>query len=164
MKLHAGHIEVLLARHLGTSQNVIVPNISWGLHIHEVDLLVLTQSGYVWEIEIKTSLSDLKADAKKSHGHYSEKIKRLYFAVPQELQDKALELIPERAGLFVIGESLVDNKLYVKLVKAPFVNKKARKLSDTEIKKVYELAALRLWSLKEIIYRLQEEKSKLKEA
>jgi hypothetical protein len=153
-KLHAGHIEVILARYLDPQLNLIVPNVSWGLNIHEVDLLVVTQCGYAWEIEIKTSLSDLKADGNKKHGHYSEKIKRLYFAVPEELEEQALKYIPERAGLFVI-----INKEYVKLIKPAKINTMARKLTDEEIKKVHELAAMRLWSLKEIIYRLQEEKN-----
>lgn len=82
---------------------VIVPNISWGLGFqHELDLLVLTNNNHVWEVEIKVSKSDLKADLKKRHGHYSNKIRRLYFAVPKELQEDALLLIPERAGLFVV--------------------------------------------------------------
>ena len=46
--------------------NLIVPNISWGLGLHECDLLVLTSSGYATEIEIKVSKADLKVvvDAK----------------------------------------------------------------------------------------------------
>jgi hypothetical protein len=107
--MHSGEIEVLMARYLGTSVTIVVPNVYYGLHIHETDLLVLTPSGYAWEIEIKTSLADLKADKKKAHGHYSNKIKRLYFAVPEDLKDKALEHIPERAGLFVIKPEYRSN-------------------------------------------------------
>jgi hypothetical protein len=151
VKLHSGHIEVILARYLDYRLNLIVPNISYGLNLHEIDLLILTPSHYAWEIEIKTSLSDLKMDKKKSHGHYSNKIKRLYFAVPKELEEKALELIPERAGLFVI----YDNK-YVKCVKTPIINKKARPFTEQEIQHLYELAAMRIWSLKEALYNKQK--------
>jgi hypothetical protein len=157
--MHSGEIEVLVARYLGNTATIVVPNISWGLHIHECDLLVLTSSGYAWEIEIKTSVADLKADQKKKHGHNSNKIKRLYFAVPIELQDKALELIPERAGLFVAGVGIKSHRPYVSLVRVPKLNPRARKLTPEEIKKLYELAVLRIWSLKEVIYRLQKEKN-----
>lgn len=139
-------IEIALARHLNTRINLIVPNIFWGLGLnYEADLVVVTQSNYAWEIEIKTSLQDLKNDKKKKgFAHCSNKFKRLYFAVPIELKEKALELIPERSGLFVI-----EKNLRVTLIKAPKINKNARKLNDNEIKKLHELCAMRMWNLKE---------------
>jgi len=156
-ELHSGDIELALARHLNVNQNVIVPNISWGLHLHEIDLLVLTQSGYAWEIEIKISLSDLKADKKKHHQHFSNKIKRLYFAVPIELQEQALTLIPERAGLFVVGGKAYRGGVAVQLIKAPQINIQARPFNPEEINHLYKLATLRMWNLKEIVYRLCRE-------
>lgn len=156
MRLHAGDIEVIVAKYLNPRQNLIVPNVCWGLGLHEIDLLVLTPSKYAWEIEIKTSLTDLKADKNKRHGHYSNIIKRLYFAVPEELQEQALRYIPERAGLFVI-----IGTEYIRLVRAPKINIQARKFNENEIKKLYELAAMRLWSLKEIIYRLKRNPANL---
>jgi hypothetical protein len=166
--MHKGEMEVILARHLNPRINLIVPNVSWGLGIHEVDLLVLSPSNYASEIEIKISLADLKADLKKEHGHYSNKIKKLYFAVPKELEEKALEIIPERAGLFVVDQGYTKKgwryggKLepYVYLKRSPKLNPTARNLNDKEIKKLYELAAMRIWSLKETVYRLQKQKDK----
>jgi len=160
VKLHAGDIEIAIAKHLNPRINLIVPNISWGLWFnHEIDLLVVTQNKYAWEIEIKISVSDLKADLKKEHHHESAKIKRFYFAVPETLKDKALELIPKNAGLFTVEE---DDTCWVHLVKAPTVNINARKFNDEEMQRLYELAAMRLWSLKETIYRIQREKPKKK--
>ena len=162
--MHTGEIELLLARYFSYQQNIIVPNISYGLNLHEVDLLVIKQSHYAIEIEIKISVADLKADLKKPHGHRSNKIKLLYFAVPSEIKDKALELIPERAGLLTITHDIAkrsnghfSNRYYVSAIKAPIVNKLARKLTDKEISKVYELASMRIWNLKEIIYRLRKD-------
>lgn len=134
-----------------------MPNVSYGLNIHEVDLLVISHSGYATEVEIKISVADLKADLRKSHGHRSNKIKYLYFAVPLELQEKALELIPERAGLIVIIPNKYNNDWYANIIKAPIVNKQARKLTEKELLKLGSLAAMRIWSLKEIIYRHQKE-------
>jgi len=149
--MHSGEIELALARYFDTRENLIVPNISWGLNLHEIDLLVLNSSNYAYEIEIKISLSDLKADQNKKHQHLSNKIKRLYFAVPLELKLEALKYIPERSGLFI-----VEDNTRVTLIKLPIINKNARKFNDNEIKKLYELSNMRLWNLKEIIYRLQK--------
>lgn len=163
--MHTGEIEVSIARYFGTRTNLIVPNVFWGLGFpYEIDLLVVTPKKYAYEIEIKVSLSDLKADLKKKHQHYSEKIKRLYFAIPEELKDKALLLIPERAGLFIITKSFTHNghliRENVSLIKNPKQNNTARPLTDKEIFKLYELAAMRMWNLKTIIYNIQKNGNK----
>ena len=55
-----------------------MPNISWGLGVHEIDLFVVRPSGYAIEVEIKVSLSDFKADFNKKHTHSSPKIREFY--------------------------------------------------------------------------------------
>lgn len=67
---------------------VVVPRVSWGLESHECDILALSSSNYAHEIEIKISISDLKADFKKHHQHISRdnKIKCLWYAAPVEMQ------------------------------------------------------------------------------
>jgi len=151
--IHTGDMEVIIARHFGYNRNLIVPNVYWGLGFrHELDLIVVTPPRWATEIEIKISLSDLKADAKKKHGHHSEKIRQLYFAVPEKLRDRALEFIPERAGLVIVRnhpwrQAIIERK--------PKVNTSARKLTEKEIHKLLKLAAMRIWSLKEHIYRLK---------
>jgi hypothetical protein len=155
--MHSGEMEVILARYFDYRRNLIVPNISYGLHIHEVDLLVVTPAHYATEVEIKVSIADLKADLKKPHGHRSNKIRLLYFAIPEELQIKATPLIPERAGLIVVRGNKTKSYFQAEVVKAPIVNKLARKLTDKEVNHVYELAAMRIWSLKEVVYRLKKD-------
>ena len=61
-------MEVALAHYLNMRVNLIVPNISWGMFIHECDLLVITPAGYMWEVEIKVSKQDLSRDSKKRIG------------------------------------------------------------------------------------------------
>ena len=145
-------IELALVRHLNSRINLIVPNVFWGLGLsYEADLVVVKPSQWAYEIEIKTSLSDLKAEKKKKYfAHHSNKFKYLYFAVPENLKEQALELIPERSGLFIVKE----NEMVI-LVKPPKINKNARKLNDKEMKKLHELCQMRIWNLKEIIYRNQ---------
>lgn len=52
----AKEIEIAIARYFGIRQNAIVPNVSWGLGFpYECDLLILRDSGFAIEIEIKIS-------------------------------------------------------------------------------------------------------------
>jgi hypothetical protein len=98
----ARDIETRVANYFDYRRNLIVPNASWGVGLHECDLLILSQRNYATEVEIKISRSDLRADLKKSHGHNSVKIKNLWFAVPFELVPDAAELAPLRAGILGI--------------------------------------------------------------
>lgn len=157
-KITALDIEIALANRFEYYRNVIVPNVSYGLHIHECDLLILSKNNYATEIEIKISKSDLRADSKKKHGHYSNKIKRLFFAVPENLKEDALKLIPERAGLF-----LVKDNNYVELIKNAKINKNARPLSNKEIIKLYQLASMRIWPLKTVVNNQCKNRKLLKE-
>ena len=161
--MHAGDVEIAVARLYGWRQCFIVPNVSWGLNfIHELDMLVISSSGYATEIEIKVSLSDLKADQKKKHTHYSQRIKYFYFAVPEGLQKKALELIPDRAGLIVVREKSKFRQPRTFIAKTAEVNKCAQKLTESDLIKLGKLAAMRIWSLKEHAYRLQKENQTLR--
>jgi len=144
-------IEVRVARYMDICTNTIVPNISWGLGIHECDLMVVSSAGYVTEIEIKVSKSDLLAESKKKHSHDDPRIKNFYFAVPSDLADFALEHIPERAGLIIVSK---DGQ--VRTMKSPVHNHKAEKLTPEEHLKVARLGSMRMWGLKEKIIKYKE--------
>ena len=140
-------MEILLASHFDFRQKLIVPNVSWGLWIdhkplHECDLLICTQNNYLWEVEIKISMSDLKADKKKSHGHYHKAIKRLYFAVPENFKNYEKH-IPNRAGIITVGE---DGPC--KIVRKAKENKKAMSISNKQKAHLAHLGAMRIWGLK----------------
>ena len=143
-------VEIALASYFDYRRNLIVPNISWGLGIHECDLFILSQSGYATEVEIKISKSDLKADAKKWHNHESNLIKKLYFAIPEKLAEH-IQYIPERAGVIVLKrykDTKTTDYLLCSILRKPKPNKHARKLTDEERYKVARLGALRIWGLK----------------
>ena len=164
-KFHCGEIEVAVAKFFDPRQNLIVPNISWGMFVHECDLLVLTQSNYAYEIEIKISASDLKADSKKPHSHRSNKIKILYFALPEYLRDYH-EMVPQRAGIIEVSR---QNKWHwdyehqkqiqdgehdcCKIIRAPHVNREAGKWDDKQRMELMRLSTMRIWSLKEALNR-----------
>ena len=151
--MNSCEIEIAVARHFDYRANLIVPNVYRGLNFkYELDLIIVYPSYYASEVEIKVSISDLKAEKNKSsYAHESDKIKRLYFAVPYNLKDKSIALIPERAGLLSVN--LVKGFWVVTLEKAPRINKSARKLEEWEVNRLRELAAMRIWSLKEALLK-----------
>ena len=142
--LNALDIEFALARRLGPRMYTICPNVYWGLGFnHELDLCVLTKADWVWEIEIKTNVFDLKRDLDKYHHHASTRIRALFFAVPDTMKDKALELCPERAGIWIVNQ-----QHQCTLIRKPKLNRDARKFTDAEKFKLIRLATMRLWDRK----------------
>jgi len=150
-KLKTIDMEIAVATYLNIRTNLIVPNISWGMSLHECDLLVITPSGCGWEIEIKVTKSDLIKDKEKYHGHYNKKIKDLYFAIPDYLMD-CIEHIPERAGII-----LVNNKLQCKTYRRPKSTKNAYQFSQAERYKVARLGSMRIWGLKRKLNNLKKQ-------
>jgi len=144
-KLNTSDVEYAVAKYFNPRINLIVPNVWWGLGFnHELDLLICSNSRYCTEVEIKVSRSDIKADGKKGHNHDSKKIKRFFYAVPDSLAD--CEHLPVDCGLIV-----VDLNLRCKTVRPPRINRIARPLDDWEYLKLLQLAAMRVWTLKETL-------------
>lgn len=148
MKITTTEMECLVARFLNARANLIVPNVSWGMGLHECDLLVCTKAGYLWEVEIKVSKADLKKDAEKRHGHRNPKIKHLYFAIPNYLED-CIEHIPAHAGIITVAPA--DQKVWgrVKQIRAPETNRAATPLDYNARYTLARLGAMRIWSLKD---------------
>jgi len=139
-------IEHRVAKYFNFRQHVIVPNLSWGIthgggHGHEMDLAVITKSGYLYEIEIKISKSDLKKDLEKKHHHQSDKVSRLFFAIPDYLV-KSSELIPLNAGIITVR---YDKALIIRNSKVQDV----QKLTDKEIMNICRLGNMRIWGMRE---------------
>jgi hypothetical protein len=144
-ELNASDIEISVAHYFGIQSHIIVPNVSWGWNLkYEADLVVLTQNNVVYEVEIKTSVADIKADLKKQHQHDSNKFRRLYFAIPLYILDKAVQYIPERAGILSI-----NSRKYCITERAAKLNKLAKKIEDHDLIKLLRLSNMRIWTLKE---------------
>ena len=141
-------MEIALANYFNPRRNLIVPNVWWGMGLnHECDLMVMTRAGYVYEIEIKTSKADLVRDLKKPHGHGDDKIRKLYFCIPASLFEECQDLIPEPAGIIVFHEEGDDHLCYCHK-KREAKTTRARPLDRDEREKLYQLAAMRIWTLK----------------
>jgi len=124
--------------------------VSWGLGLHECDLLICSKAGYCTEVEIKTSKSDLIKDKEKSHGHKSKKIKYLYFAIPENLEKPdVIEHIPAHAGILVVFDGKYN--LGTKELRPPVKNSECRALTEREQYEMARLGALRMWDLKHTI-------------
>ena len=158
-------MEVALMRMFEPRVNLVVPNISWGLWIHECDLLVLTKAGYAYEIEIKVSRADLIKDKEKNHQHFDTRIKFLYFAIPEHLK-KDIEHIPERAGIIIVKKvqsERLDLKtrkwieceyLVCDVLRKPEKNS-GYKFTEEERYQVARLGTMRILGLKQKILKLK---------
>ena len=157
-------MEKLIYWYFQDSSLVIVPKISgnnWWLDTesdpiiwknivnHECDMLIVTKNRYLTEVEIKISLSDLKADFKKEHQHKDENIKNFYYAFPEEMKDKAIELIPEEAGILIaVKKHLNSGYEYrdIECYRKPKINKEAKPINDIVLTRIYRLGYLRYWN------------------
>jgi len=153
-KLHSGLMELAVVRLLNIRVFAIIPNISWGLVNHECDLLALDKNNRFTEIEIKISLSDLRADFKKDHGHNSRIISRLIYAIPEEMIEPALKLIPETAGIITVKW---NQRGYVADWFRVVRHDKTKKPSIEHILQFYRLGTMRIWSLKDTLYRSKKQ-------
>jgi hypothetical protein len=170
-------MEVALIKSFNPRQNIIVPNVSWGMHdthyrqLHECDIIVLSMSNYATEIEIKISKADLIKDRSKLHGHRHDLIRRLYYAVPSKLEAIALTCIPESAGLIVVsmqtstnykwyaGEGHEEYKVEyasVDVVRECKINTTAIKWTEAQKYQLARLGTMRILGLKEKVQLLQK--------
>lgn len=161
LKMHTGVIENSVAMLLNYRVYTIVPNVSWGLGLHhECDMLALDKDGRFTEIEIKISMSDLRADFRKKHGHRSKYISRLVYAIPDVMVEKSLELIPRDCG--IISVHLIENYgvrgFEARWVRRAKHNRNAEMVPQSVINKFHQLGCMRIWSLKQKLYNKCEER------
>jgi hypothetical protein len=141
-------IESALSNYFDPRRSIIVPNVWWGLGLnHECDLFVLTKSGFAYEVEIKISKVDLARDILKRHGHKSNQIRKLYFAIPGKME-RWIDLIPDHAGILILR----DNHIH-KLREAKN-NQDAKPLPIQTQLKLAHLGCMRMWKLKRDFARI----------
>jgi len=137
------------------------------------DILGVTNSRYLLEIEIKRSMSDFRANRQKSHIIWRDKLespdcpavvgfemerekalkwfpKFYWFLVPQDIAMKVQMALPTWAGL-ISSEDGIWTKV---IVEAP-VNKFAAKLHPKEALMLGRLMSNQIWSFSDTIDCLQ---------
>lgn len=155
MKLHAGHMQLAVVKLIDFRKHPIIPNVSYGffgMH-YESDLIVI-DNNKITEIEIKISLQDLKADfLKTKHQNPFKLIHRLIYAIPYELLEKALPIIPKNYGIILVKTLQRNNLTYYKASYYRIVRfNNNPSIENKHVIKLLELAAMRIWNLKKIIY------------
>ena len=152
-------IEYAISQRFDVRTHLVVPNVSWGALNHEADVLVVRESGYCIEFEIKQSFADFKSDFKKHkwQAGLSKKIKEFYYVFPAELWHKRegdiRQLLPEFAGVLVVYRDN-DHGRYSKIIREPKLNKSAIKMNDREMFNIARLGTMRIWNLKSTIILL----------
>jgi len=157
-------MEVALMRDLNFRANIIVPNISWGLNLHECDLLVVRRSGLAVEVEIKTSIADFKKDFTKKHRHSDHRISQMYWAFPEEVFKTNWSfiesMIDPSAGVLIVKKyvnQLDHIQYHVETVRnADMINR--YKWTEGEKMKLLRLGTIRNFGLKKKIMALSVEK------
>lgn len=145
-------IEIAVANYFRPRVNIVVPNVSWAFAHYEMDLVVVTRSNFVYEVEIKVSKRDLMADKKKRHDHCCDKTKYLFFAIPEALLEFR-EHIPEKAGIIVCSGyygRITDTRLFRRPKK-----RNHYELSQSEKFLLARLGYLRMWDLKSKVNRVK---------
>ena len=147
-------LEVLVANYFDWRKNVIVSNVFWGFGLnYEADLMVLTKSNHLYEVELKTSIQDLRNDLKKRVFHNSKRTKYLYFAMPEELIEEAKRILPKEVGLLsAVRRNCRDNNIdanrYIVCVRKP-KQRRSEPISDKDCFKLARLGTMRIWGRKQ---------------
>lgn len=157
--MNARQIEIAVATLFNWRQNIIVPNVAWGWGLrHEADMVVLRRSGWAIEIEIKCTASDILADLEKRVPHLDNcLIRQCYFAVPTKLVDNPN--IPLQYGVIEILENNAPDASWARrarIIRPASINRKARRTTEDEQRKLAELGAMRIWALKQKLELLRE--------
>lgn len=128
----------------------VIPNLSWSFLNYEADLIAISKQGYLREVEIKITLSDLRNDANKQKfinphsGAFKDRskwIKQFYYAIPRTLLDKANRIqLYGSAGLITI-----DDNECVEIIREAKINTAANKLSLIQAHKLMRLSSLKYW-------------------
>lgn len=128
--------------------DIFVPNVSWGLLNHEADMVIMTKSGYLTEIEIKRSWEDFKADFKKDHHHEDERVDKLYYCVPLSIKERVADYLIENeipfTGILYYSE---EGKIRTHNTGGKFYTG-GRKLFLEEQLTIARLGCMRVWNLK----------------
>jgi len=128
---------------------IAVPNVSWGWGLdYEADLIAVSPAGWCTEVEIKVSKADLKADAAKhkwSRG-LGPMISRFYYAVPDSLEEFALQNILPNHGLIIVRPDTHSTGFpRARVVRRADRIAAARKTNPDELNKLMHLGIMRFW-------------------
>lgn len=155
-----------IARAIGRSvfpwrDYVLVPNVSWGMLPHEADLIAVSESLWLKEVEIKISKADFLADRKKwKHAMAARMgqhhlVSEFYYAMPGSIWQKCKpEDLPEGAGLILVSPEYRAGDLRAWVEKKAEHNPSSRKLNPKEHYQAMRLGYMRYWCRQDAVEAL----------
>ncbi len=145
----------------GSNVFFLMENVSWGLfNWGEVDLLVCSKALYLTDVEIKLSISDLRADFRKRKwrsNRFKADIKHHYYAVPKEIEVRAISVIEQHrpnSGIIVVEKKLCGsggNEYHIescRVLKQSKANNKAKAFPGDKLINLARLSMFRYWRKK----------------
>ncbi len=135
----------------------IIPRLSLGLLNHEADLAIISQSGELTEVEIKRSLTDLRADFKKDIFHCDERVYKFYYCLPLAIKDKAYEVFDQHTDLILQLYGLAEYRRPAVLwydsdghiFPVGYARTKGRKLTTEERAIAGRLMSIKYWDVQQ---------------
>lgn len=152
-------MQIMLGKHFGI-KNICIPNIlmigeyrkdilpeiekleAWEKpsKMYEADIVYITKSSYLTEVEIKVDINDFRSDFNKKVYHSSPLVSALYYAFPEELYKKYKDEIHDKtAGIAGIIMVSYDCKVKAKAPK----RKNIKALTDTQIKDFMRIGCMK---------------------
>ncbi len=141
-RVHGGHIIMALAERFDWFQSTMMTE--FDIDGGRADLVFITKSRQLTEIEIKVSRADWNADALKDKWKRERPhISRFYYAVPGHLAENIPSWVPTTCGIIAI----YLNKWSVPYSREirPAKRKRAEKISDKTLARLHEAAYFRFW-------------------
>lgn len=153
-------MQLKLGKHFGI-KNICIPNIlmtgeykeemlpeiekleAWQKpsKMYEADIVYITKSAYLVEVEIKVDINDFRNDFNKKIYHSSPLVSSLYYAFPEELykkyEDEIRERVEEIAGIITVCNYGCKVK-----AKAP-KRKNIKALTDIQIKDFMRIGCMK---------------------
>lgn len=149
-------MQIMLGKHFGI-KNICIPNVLMtgeyrpeiekleslkkSSKMYEADLIYITKSGYLTEVEIKVDINDFRSDFNKKVYHSSPLVSALYYAFPEKLYKKHKDEIRERVK-GIAGIITVCNYECKVIAKAP-KRKNIKALIDTQIKDFMRIGCMK---------------------
>lgn len=117
---------------------------------YEADLLVITKTGFLKEIEIKTGIEDFRADFKKRHFHDHPEVRGISFCFPENVFNQHEKEIVAKCDLMGAGIVLITDEEKVIIKKRFLVRRYVEKLTDEAMMYYLKKAALKwaTWATK----------------
>jgi hypothetical protein len=141
-KWHAGRMIFALARHFNWWQQTMLTEFE--VDGGRADLVIISRSNYLTEVEVKISLSDWNADQhKRKFCGVRPHVSRFFYAIPETLKDKVPDWVPPEAGILVLYDMGHGFDRVSELRAAKRLNK--LKVDDKTIRKMHESCYYRFW-------------------